>query len=139
MTRRRLLGAVLALLATPLLSRLGLPVVQRSGLPLTDSMGLDSFFAHRESAEIVGQASLLNSGLPAPLQVALQRLASRAGGLDSLVVARAEQQRNLVCALHAEDFATGRLVSVEGWMLSETEALLCAMAARTRLGEGAES
>jgi hypothetical protein len=43
-----------------------------------------------------------------------------AGGADAL--------RPLVRARHVEDFAAGKLASVRGWVLSQTEVRLCALA-----------
>jgi len=46
------------------------------------------------------------------------------------VPATARLPRTLVATRVSEDFASGRVVMLEGWMLSVTEARLCALALR---------
>jgi hypothetical protein len=57
----------------------------------------------------------------------------RAHPNDSLTDARAiaTQPRAHIAARVREDFAAGRVVLLDGWMLSVTEARLCALALRS--------
>ena len=63
-------------------------------------------------------AARLVEDLAGPRLAEWQQLA--AGGADAL--------RPLVRARHVDDFAAGKVASVNGWVLSQTEVRLCALA-----------
>lgn len=78
-----------------------------------DDAGLGSLFTQAGSARTIGAAYLRAYPDAA--------LTARSWPVASL--ARAD-----VAARVSNDFANGRVVMVEGWMLSQTEARLCALA-----------
>jgi hypothetical protein len=83
---------------------------------------------HRRSARAVGRAYLAT----APQERSIERLIALLTGdrlpSDRVLNADAKALRAHVQEALSEDFAAGRTVSVRGWMLSLTEARLCALA-----------
>jgi hypothetical protein len=99
--------------------------------------GLAACVTDTEAARVVGEAVLLAFGPSPPTPEELvERLA---GGQRSAWQARAASDRALlfeaVRAQHLADFDAGRLFRVRGWLLSETEAQLCALVASRQLAE----
>ena len=89
----------------------------------------------RESAAIVGRRYL--EGCPAEadmvwLLATIERRLRRATGLASLPpIERIDDARltRYVTAAVSRDFEDDRMTAVEGWLLAETEARICALAA----------
>ena len=117
-------------------SALALPLV--GALACFDSSSLRAalagFFEDRKSAASVGDEYLRLH----PAEDDESRLVRRlAGGRrrevewERLAASDPAAFRESVRARHREDFAAGRTVSLHGWVLSETEARLCALAARS--------
>ncbi len=95
---------------------------------------LAGFFEDRKSAARVGEEYLRLY----PTEDDGTRLVRRlAGGRrrevewERLAASDPAAFRESVRARHREDFAAGRTVSLRGWVVSETEARLCALAARS--------
>ena len=84
---------------------------------------LEGFFSDRESARAVGRVYLEATPAEASLATLLERLDCEALSRDP-GDARAELR-----ARHRRDFREGRTVTLDGWLLSRTEARLCAVAA----------
>ena len=100
----------------------GLAVLQACG-PGSDTVDrLQGFFPDRASAAEVGRAYLQRH----PAESDVDTLVSSIVG-DPPV--SADDLVTDVLARHREDFARGRTVTVRGWVLSGTEARLCALAA----------
>jgi hypothetical protein len=101
---------------------------QRPGLEATVGQQLGSFLRHRESARHVGRAYLevqpREADVPRLVVAILGDLATRLPHreIPGGTLARLLDERI------RHDFAEGWLVSVGGWMLSRTEARLCALA-----------
>jgi hypothetical protein len=93
---------------------------------------LSGFFADPESAHGVGRAYLELSPDERDIDTVLERLASpqlrRWEALASSDPERLVQELRLQ---HRSDFAHERVVALRGWVLSKTEARLCALAALT--------
>jgi len=95
-----------------------------------DAARLLEAFRQRESAAAVGRAYLATR----PEERDAPRLAGavsrdlRDGGCDPATGDRADLRR-AVSGRVRQDFADGRTVTVDGWVLSRTEARLCALAA----------
>lgn len=108
-----------------LLSRLGRPPAAE---PL--ALSLAHFFPHDQSAKIVGLEYLRGAPHEASASVLVDLICSsdpeRRG---QLAQADARKRRELLRAQQRQDFEQGRIVRVQGWILSETEARLCALAA----------
>ncbi len=96
--------------------------------------GLAACVADEEAARVVGAEVLVALGpsLPTAAELA-QRLAgaARAEWEDRASTDRA-RLFEAVLAQHLADFDAGRLFGVRGWLLSQTEAQLCALVARRR-------
>ena len=120
------LGAVLATRRLGVLNTLGRAVGR-------ESLGgrLLQLFRSPVSAAVIGRAYLQESPQDAD-EPRLLRLLCPPG--RPWRTANTRQLRVLIAQQQVEDFKQGRLVRVDGWMLSETETRLCALAA---LREGA--
>jgi hypothetical protein len=87
------------------------------------------FAAHREAAREVGREVLALDPDAEP-GVLVERVARRRGAeLRALARSDPESLADLLRAQHRADLAEGRVVAVRGWLLSETEAWLLALAA----------
>jgi hypothetical protein len=91
-------------------------------------MTLANFFVHKESAKVIGQAYLRN----VPEEAEVSQLAAGICSFQTerptaFTTAAPEQCRALLLQQQRQDFAHGRVVKVEGWILSQTEARLCAL------------
>lgn len=84
----------------------------------------------RDSARAIGR-EYLRSLPPAPnAGVLVQAIAAGLpGGYGVLATAGDAELRTLLAELSSADFGEGRTVRLRGWVLSETEAKLCALAA----------
>ena len=79
-------------------------------------------FRHRESARRLGRAYLAARPEEASVRFLLE-------GLAHLPRAGSNDLRHAIVAANAADFAAGRVVRVDGWILSQTEARACAIVA----------
>lgn len=102
-------------------------VVPTSRLPLGGR--LSRFFANGESARAIGRRYLALT----PEESDINRLTTLICGAPEnyvhLTRSRPDETRSLLAAQQRADFAAGRTVMVDGWVLSQTEARLCALAA----------
>ena len=90
---------------------------------------LSQFFADADSAKVVGREYLR----AVPTEAEQSRLldlicAASAAGRTELVRADDTLLRALLVLRQRHDFEHGRVVRVRGWILSETECRLCALA-----------
>jgi hypothetical protein len=127
-SRRELLEGLALVGASALALAGGLALPACSGPdPLEDA--LRGFYRDRSAARAVGAEvrALEPDARPGDWTARVAR--DRAGELREL--ARSDQQRlaSALRAQHREDFAQGRVVVVRGWVLSETESGLLALAA----------
>lgn len=84
--------------------------------------------SNRDSAEAVGRCYLALGAEPADAALLAARVAGSTAGYLRLCGARTDDLRALLARQQREDFAAGRTVIVKGWVLSITEARLCAIA-----------
>lgn len=126
--RRFLLGALGVggfLLGRSLAS--GLLVPPPSGGPVER---LARLLEHRESARIVGREYLLAAPEEANPEVLVSLVAERLQAPDPSLSGVGDRELRRMAALGVlADFEEGRTVKLDGWVLSETEARLCALAA----------
>jgi hypothetical protein len=96
--------------------------------PLTPR--LTALFAHPGSAAIVGQAYLRTASAETD-ERRLVALVCEAlpGGRAGAALSTTRQLHDHVRDAQRRDFAQGRVVRVDGWILARTEARLCALAA----------
>lgn len=95
------------------------------------ALRLDRFFSSKESAREIGRRYLAlrpgEAGLNR-LTTLIYRTPENRARLEN---ADAELLRGFLSRQQQEDFELERVVNVSGWILSETEARLCAIAAVT--------
>jgi len=123
--RREFLEALVAALA-------GAGAVALPGCGREDRLepALRGFFADRGAAREVGREVLALDPDAARPEVLVERLARRRGAeLRELAGSDPEALAELLRAQHHTDLAEDRVVVVRGWVLSQTEAWLLALAA----------
>jgi hypothetical protein len=81
------------------------------------------------SAARLGQAYLEAAPAEADARALAMGLAEDLGGRERVLAATAESLAETVSARCRDDFAAGRTVRLQGWVLSRTEVRLCALAA----------
>jgi hypothetical protein len=121
-------GAVVAALAAPALATLF-----GCGRRPTLAQALVGFYRDPESAARVGQAVLAAVPSEATAEAVVAALAGdRRAELEALAASDPAALRALLQEQHRRDFEDGRTVAIDGWVLSRTEARLCAVAALAR-------
>ena len=91
---------------------------------------LSGFFADPDSARAVGREYLELSPDEADAATVLERLAgAHLREWEALVASDPERLLQALRLQHRGDFAHERVVAIRGWVLSETEVRLCALAA----------
>jgi hypothetical protein len=91
---------------------------------------LSGFFADPESARVVGREYLELYPDEPEADAVLQRLAGpRLSEWETLAASDPDRLVQALRLQHHSDFAHERVVAIRGWVLSETEARLCALAA----------
>jgi hypothetical protein len=100
----------------------------RTSDPLASSLA--SFFTHKESAAIMGFEYLRYRPGEANIRLLVDLIcACRPERHAELAQAETKKCRELLARQQRQDFEHNRVVKVHGWILSETEARLCALAA----------
>jgi hypothetical protein len=95
--------------------------------PLASLLG--QFFSNRESARVVGQRYLDLTPKEANLERLMALIFRSEKNIARLAHADPEQLRAMLSDQQRADFAHGRTIMIDGWILSETEVRLCALAA----------
>ncbi len=89
---------------------------------------LSGFYADPASAQVVGRAFLRRFPEETDTDTLVQRLAgSQRRHWARLAASDSERLAEEVRARHRADFENERVVRIRGWVLSETEARLCAL------------
>jgi hypothetical protein len=89
---------------------------------------LTALFIHQESAQAIGRAYLQSYPREADIQTLEDQIAQGiAGGRTLLIATGKPQVSKLLTDRIRQDFATDQVVKVQGWILSITEARLCAL------------
>ena len=127
LTRRGFLGLLASLAGMLVAQRLG-PLEGWGRALWRESLAsrLVGLFRVPASAAAVGRAYLQLAPLEADARRLLRLICSSGPAWHT---ANAGRLRSLIARQQAEDFQQGRVVSVQGWTLSNTEARLCALAA----------
>lgn len=128
-SRRRFLSFILGLGALALIGPVGrlfgFVRVRAGDRP---GYGLGDFFKHPKSAEVVGQAYLEQAPEERDLNVLLDRIFEGATDRRSeFAAAGTGRRRAILLEQTRDDFARGRTAKIDGWILSVTEARLCAL------------
>lgn len=131
LSRREFLALAAAAGAT-LLVRSRLPAISALWRARRDLWGaqLVALLAHRESARIVGLEYLRKYPHESDAGLLLDRIVAAGGGAAILGVSGRSLRVRLDQTIR-EDFAAERVVILSGWVLSVTEARLCALATLT--------
>lgn len=101
-------------------------------LPVSSSPSqrLAGLLTHAESARVVGREYLRTIPAEGSRAVLTTRIAARLpGGLETVETASDRRLRELLLRATLADFEHERTVVLDGWVLSQTEARLCALAA----------
>lgn len=94
------------------------------------SQRLAGLLAHTESARVVGREYLRAIPAEGSRAALTTRIAARLpGGLETVETASDRRLRELLLRATLADFEHERTVLLDGWVLSQTEARLCALAA----------
>ena len=118
-------GAVVAALATS-----GLAALLGCDRRPTLAQALAGFYSDPASAARVGRAVLAAVPAEATAEALVSALAGdRRAELAALAASDPAALRTLLREQHRRDFEDGRTVAIDGWVLSRTEARLCAVAA----------
>lgn len=130
LTRRDSIALAGAGLAASAFAAVTLPAIGSGHDPDLITTKLMQLFANRYSAEAIGRAYLLGLGTPRPALTVLQAELMRALQLDpaGLHQQRATMLETRLRERIRQDFAEGRVVTVDGWILSRIEAQACAFA-----------
>jgi hypothetical protein len=130
-TRRQVLRVLLGLGAICLLRRADLLTLDLS--PAADqllSSKLTTLFRHRTSAAMIGLEYLGSNPAEADARRLTQLICSRwQRRSDEIACTDTRNIKKILIGQVREDFEKGRVVNVQGWILSETEARLSALAA----------
>lgn len=93
---------------------------------------LTAVFSHAASAAVIGRRYLALYREEADAAVLVARVAGNARNYLRLADAAPGELRALLGRQQRQDFAAGRTVTLDGWILSRTEARLCALVALDR-------
>lgn len=88
--------------------------------------------SRRTSARLLGERYLLEAPQETDAALIATRIAGSARRARALATMDTSSLRRLLAEQQRRDFAAGRTVNVNGWVLSRTEAQLCALAAIER-------
>ena len=98
--------------------------------PASGGERLAAILAHEESARAVGREYLRTVPAEGSLELLTARVVERLPGGFRTVAAESDRRlRELLLRATTEDFRDLRTVEVQGWVLAQTEARLCALAA----------
>ena len=95
--------------------------------PLISRLG--RFFSNSESARVIGQRYLELTPSEADPERLMALICHTEEDRARLTHADTEQLRKILLDQQRMDFARGRTIMLDGWVLSETEVRLCAVAA----------
>jgi len=88
---------------------------------------LTNLVSNKISAAEIGKAYLVQSGSEKDLRSIANALSHACGGPHGAP----DKMKEALCSRIRGDFAQGRTVRVQGWVLSQTEASVCALVAAT--------
>jgi hypothetical protein len=95
----------------------------------SEAARLMGLFTHPESARAVGMRYLETTGKEASASRLLERLSHRLSVVRSIGELDDEELRARLRSSVGSDFESGRVVDLDGWVVSTTEAYVCALAA----------
>jgi hypothetical protein len=130
LTRRRLLFALSLSFTGLLYSTRGMASLPEKPKYKAIANGLISIFSHKESLRLIGQEYIKQiPGKESELALVTSILDGKSGAVfqDSMLLDKKELKKFIQLKVQG-DFNNARTVSVEGWVLSKTEADLSALA-----------
>jgi hypothetical protein len=91
---------------------------------------LTEIFRHRESASVIGREFLRCVPAEADEHLLIDLIcSSRKEQRAKLARANSGMLREWILRQHRKDFENGRIVNIQGWLLSKTEVRVCALLA----------
>ena len=118
-------SALLILQPFPTLAKMG-----SSNCPETIADQLSNFFIHKQSAAFIGREYLRNKPNESDLDLLIDLICSfQREQYSEIAKTDIKELRKLLMLKQRLDFEHGRTVNIRGWILSESEARLCALAA----------
>lgn len=90
---------------------------------------LIGLFEHRDSARAIGSVYLAAHPEEADVSRLLELINRADGGPPFAPLATDTARRAWIRERQTQDFAAGRIVNLDGWLLSATEVRICALAA----------
>jgi hypothetical protein len=131
-TRRAFLRATAGVAGTVTLGALGGGLVLRGDVPVPLAVRLGALLPERASAVAVGAAYLDVVPDERAIGRLLASLEHRVRGLERIAATTTDAElRALLAAASQADFAAGDTIRVRGWILSRSEARVCALASLT--------
>ena len=129
-TRRRFLATVSVLGGSALVVKTRPWRAMVSFAPVSAAERLAGLLTHRDSARVVGNAYLHGAPEEASVSHLVDRISAELPeGRRTVQEASTDELRALLAASVRSDFEEERVVKVDGWVLSPTEARLYALAA----------
>lgn len=126
--RRYLLHLLCGLCVQPALACFGSPrATGKTDVTRARSTLLRELLSDVESAVIIGKAGLAEYG-PVP---ATEWAVEICGIIDGEAFTNSRERKNQTEKRIRQDFTLGRTITIDGWVLSRTEAALCILAATT--------
>src|SRR5689334_14417972 len=93
---------------------------------------ITDFYSHKEDAAIIGFEYLNSAPDEFDIHNMIDLICSHdAQRYKQLTEAKSDEARAIIARWQREDFESGRIVRVSGWLLSETETRVCALTALT--------
>lgn len=126
-TRRKLLQWGAALCCLALAPRSWSRVAVKDSIEQEIARRIAGLFAHPGSAREIGREYLRLAPSDNDIAVLVRKVIPDTGKIKSLSTTGKESLRQYIANASREDFQQGRMVSVNGWMLSQTELRLCAI------------
>lgn len=126
-TRRKLLQWGAAICCLALVPRSWGRVVAKNDIEQKIARRVAGLFEHPDSAREIGREYLKLVPSDSDLAVLVRKMIPDAGRMKFLSTAGKKSLRRYIASSSREDFRQGRMVCVNGWMLSQTELRLCAI------------
>lgn len=131
LSRRRLMQGTIAICCVMLAPRLRRDAPHDDDIEHEVGRRLAKVFGHPDSARRVGMEYLRKRPQDADIRVLIRHLVPDPRRLQALRACDRETLGRFLAESMRRDFQRGKIMSVDGWILSETELRVCALSALT--------
>jgi len=131
LTRRTFLNLGLGGLAVLLLGKWQTEFVRKHAVKEMTALHFENFFKNPHSAAVVGKEYLKLYPQESDKNLLVSKMTAGHSKKNKILMTRDELKRQYYDLIQ-DDFDQDRMVQIEGWFLSRTEARLCALTAITR-------